>query len=128
MRGSVRFLRLVAGSLMISAACPICAPAANPHEQQSELMTLLARPILAEGQSLNEVRRFCDGRVAVMPKVASWSGWQHEAEQIQRNVLDNIVFRGVPPAWRDASRRIEWLDTIPSCSASVSYSTAISTI
>ena len=80
---------------------------------ENELSALLAHAVLDEGQSLAEVQKFCDRRIAAMPKNLTWSAWQHEAERIQRTVLDNVVFRGVPPAWRDASRRIEWLDTIP---------------
>ena len=47
-----------------------------------------------------------------MPHPVSWSSWQREAERIRQNVLDNIVFRGVPPKWRDESHSVEWLDTI----------------
>jgi hypothetical protein len=74
---------------------------------------LLARPILSEKQTLAEVRKFCDRRIAVMPKDITWSAWQHEAERIEKSVLENVVFRGVPEAWRAASRHIEWLDAIP---------------
>ena len=76
-------------------------------------MTLLARPVLSEKQTLAEVRKFCDRRIAAMPNPTTWSAWQREAERIERSVLEDVVFRGVPAAWRDASRRIEWLDTIP---------------
>ncbi len=110
---SVRLLWFVGRPLLLLAACPLCAPAENPAEQRSDLMTLLARPVLAKGQSLAEVRKFCERRIAVMPHNVTWSTWQREAERIQRSVLDNVVFRGVPDAWRDPSRRIEWLDSIP---------------
>jgi dienelactone hydrolase len=113
MRESLRLLWLMSGWLMLSAACAICAIADDQAEQHSELLTVLDRPVLAEGQSLDEVQKFCDRRVAVMPHVASWSDWQHEADRIRQTILDKIVFHGVPPTWRDASRRIEWLDTIP---------------
>ncbi len=86
--------------------------AGEPTNEQSELKKLLARPVLAEGQPLDEVKAFCQRRIAVMAKPKSWSSWQHEAERIRRNVFDKVVFRGVPSKWRDASRRIEWLDTI----------------
>jgi hypothetical protein len=69
--------------------------------------------VLADGQLLAEMRKFCDRRIAVMPHDISWKSWQREAERVRRGVLDAVVFRGVPSAWRDSTRRIEWLDAIP---------------
>jgi dienelactone hydrolase len=115
MRTSNRLLWFVVSLLLLIVACPIFAPTEDAEDaaaQPGDLMTLLARPVLEKGQSLAEVRKFCDGRIAAMPRGLSWSDWQHEAERIRQSVLDNVVFRGVPAAWRDASRRIEWFDTI----------------
>ena len=92
--------------LLLTVARPIFVPAKEPAEQQSELKSLLMRPVLTDGQSLAEVKKFCDRRIAEMPHPVSWSSWQREAERIRQNVLDNIVFRGVPPKWRDESRRV----------------------
>ena len=108
----MRLLWFVIGVLLLTVARPIFVPAKEPAEPQSQLKSLLARPVLAEGQPLAEVKKFCDRRIAEMPHPASWSSWQHEAERIRQSVLDNVVFRGVPPKWRDDSRRVEWLDTI----------------
>ena len=109
----MRLLWFVIGVLLLTVARPIFVPAKEPAEPQSQLKSLLMRPVLAEGQSLAEVKKFCDTSHCRDAAPASWSAWQREAERIRQSVLDNIVFRGVPPTWRDASRRIEWLDTIP---------------
>jgi hypothetical protein len=92
--------------------CTVYGTHGGSEDRQSDLKTLLSHPILSEGQPLSEVQQFCDRRIADMKQPASWSAWQHEAEQLRRSVLDNIVFRGVPSEWRDPSRRVEWLDTI----------------
>lgn len=88
--------------------------AAEPVPPQGEgtLKELLGQPVLAAGQPLAEVKKYCGRRIAILPHFVTWSEWQHEADRIRRDVLEDVVFRGVPPAWRDASRRIEWLDTI----------------
>jgi dienelactone hydrolase len=99
-------------ALIVSTSATI-ASAAAPADVQNELSTLLAHPVLENGQSLAEVQKFCDRRIAAMPQNLTWSAWQREADRLQRTVLDNVVFRNVPPAWRDDSRRIEWLDMIP---------------
>jgi hypothetical protein len=103
---------LLVAWLVVIAPHPTFLRADDSTQPSDDLATVLARPVLTEKQSLREVQKFCDRRIAVMPKDLSWSAWQHEAERIERNVLDNVVFRGVPAEWRDASRRIEWLDTI----------------
>jgi len=112
----MRALKLYAAfivSLYLSPVCYVCASAEASADQQSQLSRLLEHSILAEGQAIADVRRFCDRRIAVLSTPASWSAWQQEAERIQHSVLESIVFRGVPPSWRDASRRVEWLGSIP---------------
>jgi dienelactone hydrolase len=112
MRTMTRLLSIV-GPLLILATCHPCADAEVQSEERSELQPLLAHAVLEKGQPLDDVKRFCDGRIMPMPRDITWSTWQHEAERLRQEVLDDIVFRGVPPDWRDASRRVEWLDTIP---------------
>ena len=113
MRASSRLLCIVTGPLLLTAAHCLCLRAEDSTKPSGGLMTLLARPVLSEKQTLAEVRKFCDRRIAVMPNPTTWSAWQREAERIERSVLEGVVFRGVPTAWRDASRRVEWLDSIP---------------
>ncbi len=108
----MRFLSFVTGALLLTVACLTDVPAEEPSDPQSELESLLMRPVLDEGQPLAEVKDFCERRLSVMSPPASWSAWQHDAARIQRSVLDDVVFRGVPSAWRENSRRIEWLQTI----------------
>jgi dienelactone hydrolase len=112
MRRSIRLSYFLTRLLLFAAVLPTCVQAVGPTSQPSELKTLLDRPVLLEGQPLAELKAFCDRRIAVMSHPISWSAWQHEAERIRTSVLENVVFRGVPPTWRDSSRRIEWLNTI----------------
>ena len=91
----MRLLWFVIGVLLLTVARPIFVPAKEPAEPQSQLKSLLMRPVLTDGQSLAEVKKFCERRIAEMPHPPSWSSWQREAERIRQNVLDSIVFRGV---------------------------------
>lgn len=90
----------------------VIAAESNPKGGDANLKAVLEQPVLANGQALAEVKRYCERRIAVLPHFASWSAWQHEADRIRQRVLDEIVFRGVPQTWRDSTRRVEWLDTI----------------
>jgi hypothetical protein len=112
-RSSSRLLCIVTGPLLLVAAHCLCLRAEDSTKPSAGLMTLLERSVLSEKQTLAEVRKLCDRRIAVMPNPTTWSAWQREAERIERTVLEEVVFRGVPAAWRDSSRRVEWLDSIP---------------
>jgi dienelactone hydrolase len=109
---SARNLRLVSGTLLLAAICPTNVLAEQSNGRQNDLMRLLAHPVLGKQQSRAEFRKFCERRIAAMPDCDTWNEWQSEAERIRKNVLNNAVFRGVPSAWRGASRRTEWLNTI----------------
>ncbi|MBX3414604.1 MAG: hypothetical protein KF708_18095 [Pirellulales bacterium] len=97
-------------SLLFSASAWVVAD--EPADPATDVRTLLARPILDEDQSLREVQRYCERRIATLPPQTSWSNWQREAETLRERVLAEIVFRGVPADWRSPARKIEWFDTI----------------
>ncbi|MSU49717.1 MAG: hypothetical protein EXS37_11640 [Opitutus sp.] len=79
----------------------------------ADLAALLARPIIDPGLPLAEVRAYAESRVPEMPAVMTLAAWEQFAQRTRREVLDKIVFRGdIARQWRDATTRIEWLDTI----------------
>jgi hypothetical protein len=79
----------------------------------SDLETLLVHPILAKGQPERESRAFCDPKVPRLPQVTTLDEWKAFADQTRREVLDQVVFRGMlAKQWRDAKTKVEWMDTI----------------
>jgi len=81
---------------------------------QGELTGWLTRPLLAPDQSLHEVQKFCEDRVPRVAEARSAGKWEHYADQLRRDTLDKIVFRGdQAKSWRDAQTKIVWLETIP---------------
>jgi hypothetical protein len=112
MRKKLRQALYVVFALLAFVTCSGLFAAEEPTDSHDELKTILLHPVLGEGQSLDEVKRFCDRRISVLPQIGSWNAWQQEADRVRQSVLGRIVFRGLPPAWRDASRRIEWFGTI----------------
>ena len=79
----------------------------------------LARPLLEPDQPLAEVQAFTERRIPRVPAVAavpSWSAsvnWTATANQLRRDTLKKVIFRGEAKTWRDAKLGVEWLDTIP---------------
>ncbi len=72
----------------------------------------LTRPILRPDDTLAEVQRFVTGRIPTVPSFDSVESWEQYANQLRRDVLDKVVFRGEAAHWRDAKVRVEWLDEI----------------
>jgi hypothetical protein len=109
-----RALLFIVVTLLATCTYAVKCAADDSKKPPANLAELLARPILPPKQSLTDVQKYCDTRIARMPTDPTWSDWQHEADRLGRAVLDNVVFRGVPDSWRSASRRVEWQDTMPS--------------
>lgn len=79
-----------------------------------DVASALGRKILAKDQPLSEVQKFCEARVARLPMTPTTSEeWDRYAARLRSNVLDRVVLRGEAKSWRTASRRVEWLDTLP---------------
>ncbi len=72
----------------------------------------LNRPVLAPGEPLKEIKAFIEPRIVRLPQFSSREPWERAAQQMRRDMLDEIVFRGTAASWRDARCRVEWLDTI----------------
>ena len=88
-----------------------------PVISSAEIKQLLEKPILEPGTPQKEVEAFCEARVlrlpaADAPERKSAEAWQSYIEGIRQNVLDQVVFRGEAAKWRDATGKVEWLETI----------------
>src|SRR5262245_53617407 len=77
------------GLLLFAIAGHDFVVAKEQNQQRSQLQSLLMRPVLDDGQSLDDVKEFCARRIAELRPPASWSSWQREAERIRQSVLDN---------------------------------------
>lgn len=95
------------------AAIMAALPGGMVRAASADVAALLQHPIIDAGLPLKEVQDFCEARVPVMPKVNSAGEWQRIAEQMRRDVLDKIVFRGeAAKQWREAKTKVEWFDVI----------------
>jgi hypothetical protein len=97
---------VVLGVVLIT---PALAFAADP---QPSLAEMLSRPLLERDRPLHEVQHFCESRVPIVPRARSVAEWEQIAQQLRKNTLEKIVFRGEAAAWRDAKTRVEWLETL----------------
>ncbi len=60
----------------------------------------------------NEVQDFTESRVLPMPEVTTVEAWEKYIEGRRQAALKEVVFRGEAANWRDAKKKVEWLETI----------------
>ena len=79
---------------------------------QDDLADSLGERIIDKTQVARELRQFVSQRVPPLELAADATAWKREASSLRRQVLRDVVFRGVPASWRRPSPVVEWLDRI----------------
>ena len=81
---------------------------------ETPIESALAKPILSQGQTASEWKRFVQRRIPPLTYPASASDWDTQAATLRTAFLDKVVYNGTPPAWRDSPVNVEWLGDIDS--------------
>jgi hypothetical protein len=81
-------------------------------ERTAELAASLAKPVVAEQQALEEVRRFAASRIPDVPVFKSVAEWNDYAAATRAAALERVVFRGKAAEWKQAWTKVEQLDLI----------------
>ena len=102
-------LRKTIVSLALIGASAVGVRAAG----SGDLTAALSARIVDAATPMKQVQAFCDERIPRMPKVRTASAWERRADKMRRDTLEKVVFRGEAKAWRDADRKVEWLESIP---------------
>ena len=89
----------------------VCVQSAHAADKPS-IAALLERPIIEKMQPLAEVKSYCEARIPRLPAVTTVAEWEKHANQVRKDTLEQVVYRGEAAAWRDAHLGVEWLDTI----------------
>ncbi|MCL6503989.1 MAG: hypothetical protein K6T86_14995, partial [Pirellulales bacterium] len=67
---------------------------------------LLAAPIVGAEQGLKDVVQFTSRRVQRLPEFRSVPEWEAYRESLRQALLERVVFRGVPAAWREGATQV----------------------
>ena len=102
---------LLAATLVMSGFASLLVTPC-PAADRAELERLLKQDIVGSTLPLVETQAFCASRVPETPVFDSAAEWQAEADRLRAAVLETLVYRGEAAGWRDASTRVEWLDTV----------------
>jgi hypothetical protein len=79
-----------------------------------ELSEVLKQPILAKEEFRTQIDLFVLARIPELQLPPTAAEWQQEAAEIRQQVLEKVVFRGVPRHWFEEGPAVEWLEEIDS--------------
>ena len=79
---------------------------------EKQITEVINERIIGADLALEEVQVFSETRVPDMPHVSTAAHWQAKANQMRRDVLDKVVFRGAAAKWRNTKLKVEWLEII----------------
>ncbi|MFO1020736.1 MAG: hypothetical protein U0903_08575 [Planctomycetales bacterium] len=99
-------LRLAA--CLIALSCLTSLPAA-----EKAIETALTHPILPPNTTQTETLNFARPRVPPFPEFKTKEAFQDYAAKKRQEILDNVIYRGVPDTWKQGPVKVEMLDTIP---------------
>ncbi|MFP6673055.1 MAG: hypothetical protein VB857_16715, partial [Pirellulaceae bacterium] len=77
-----------------------------------ELQTALQQPILKPGQAAQQHIDFVRARIPDLRLPKNARQWQKQQRRLRQQVLENVIFRGVPDSWRKEKPAVVWLETI----------------
>lgn len=94
-------------SLALAAVLSTSLRAASPFDEA------LKKPILVAGTTQTETIQLAAPKVPPMPESKTREEWDVHANRIRKDVLDNVVLKGVPAEWLAGPVKVEMLDEIP---------------
>lgn len=83
-----------------------------PSDVQTAVDIALHRPVNPYGTSTAQVAAYLQRRVPPCVPPSDGDAWSASADELRRQVLETVIFRGVSQAWRDAPPDVQWGDTI----------------
>ncbi|MBT5876411.1 MAG: hypothetical protein HOH43_23510, partial [Candidatus Latescibacteria bacterium] len=80
-------------------------------QARNTITDALRDPILASHLSHQEMEDFLIARLTPF-QVPEADNWESEAEELRRQVLKDVIFKGIPASWYEGKPEVVWTDTI----------------
>ncbi|MFO0872008.1 MAG: hypothetical protein U0935_24030 [Pirellulales bacterium] len=110
MRWSGGWTLLLGGILLLGAPRTGGGAEAAPP---SSIDKWLSQNVLPPGQAQADVLAHTEARVPRLAVPVTRDAWETQAEQIRREMLERVVFRGIPASWREGKPQVEWIEDAP---------------
>jgi len=94
------------GLMILSSLCVL-----SSHER-SIIDDWLGQPVLASNEAQGEIRRFIKRRIPTLELPATVSEWQRKSENLRRELLEKVVYLGVPAEWFEDELQVVFGDVI----------------
>ncbi|MDP6469184.1 MAG: hypothetical protein QF918_15655 [Pirellulaceae bacterium] len=89
-----------------------CIALAPPLVAQDSLEDALGRALIPQKEATEQLNQFVLSRITKLKTAESTEAWQKESARIRERVREEVIFRGVPTAWREGKPRVVWDDVI----------------
>lgn len=80
--------------------------------EENPIHEWLGQPVLTPDEFMDEIRTFLKRRIPPLEVPETAEEWLEKSAELRREMLDRIVFRGVPNEWRENEPDIVWGDVI----------------
>ena len=84
----------------------------SPTIAQDSLEAALAETLITQEQADSQITKYLISRIKPLQLGASYDDSSSTADQIRQDILENVVFRGVPAEWRNHQVQVEGDSTI----------------
>ncbi len=85
-----------------------------PNDVQTAVDIALHRPVNPYGVSTSQITEYLRKRIPPCLPPSDGEAWNAATGDLRRQVLETVIFRGVPQAWRDAPPDVQWVETLES--------------
>jgi dienelactone hydrolase len=89
----------------------VLAVVASPSEAGS-LAEVLRKPAHDPEITLTELRAFLAEHVPALTPPGTAGSWTRKSGNLRRRLLDEVIYRGVPAAWREGNLGVSWGETL----------------
>jgi dienelactone hydrolase len=76
------------------------------------LESVLQQPVLKPGQAFQQHVDYVRARVPALQLPPTAGQWQRQQGELRRQVLQQVIFRGVPSSWQQKNPTVVWLERI----------------
>jgi dienelactone hydrolase len=76
------------------------------------LESVLQQPVLKPGQAFQQHVDYVQGRVPALQLPSAAGQWQRQQQELRKQVLQQVIFRGVPSSWQQKNPTVVWLERI----------------
>lgn len=80
--------------------------------QADELTDAVGKPVLGPDEARQQHAEFILKHIPPLERPETAEAWSNRADELRKNVLSDVVFRGVPQEWYEAEPDIVWMDDI----------------